>query len=202
MPAFVERNDIQIRFTEYQRALCTDEYLVQSIIKAVLGHCNQIAACCQQRCFVDEISDVGTHHTWGSTSNRNQVYICRQRNAVCVNLENGQAPIPVRSLYCHTAVEATWAQERFVQPIGPVGRCDDHNCLVCIKAIHFHQQLVQGLLSLVVTIDAASTLPTHGINFVDEDDARSRLLGLVEEITHTACADTDQHLDKLRTAHR
>jgi hypothetical protein len=35
---------------------------------------------------------------------------------------------------------------------------------VCIKAIHLHQQLVQGLLTLVIAIDAGSTLPTDGIN--------------------------------------
>jgi hypothetical protein len=81
-----------------------------------------------------------------------------------VYLENGQAPIPVRALDRHTPVEATWAQERFVQPIWAVGRSDDDDSLVCIKAIHLHQQLVQGLLTLVIAIDAGSTLPTDGIN--------------------------------------
>src|SRR6266567_544629 len=121
---------------------------------------------------------------------------------MCVNLENGQTTIPVRSLYCHTAVEATWAQERFVQPIWLVGRSDDHDRLVRLKAVHLHKQLVQGLLTLVIAIDAGATLPTDGIDFIDEDDAGSRLLGLVEEVTHPAGADTDQHFDKLRAAHR
>src|SRR5437899_558851 len=83
-------------------------------------------ACCQQRRVVDDIRDVVTHHSRSSTSTRNQLYIFCQRYTARVYLENGQAPIPVGALYCHTAVEATWAQERFVQPIVPVGRCDDH----------------------------------------------------------------------------
>ena len=36
------------------------------------------------------------------------------------------------------------------------------------------------------------------IDFVDEDDAGSILLGLIEHIADAACADTDEHLYKVR----
>src|SRR6266700_3554809 len=54
----------------------------------------------------------------------------------------------------------------------------------------------------VAAIDADPTLTTYSINFIEEDDAGRGFLGLIEEITHAAGANTDQHLDKLRTAHR
>src|SRR5690348_9257189 len=97
-----------------------------------------------------------------------------------MNLENGQPTIPVGTLYGHAAVKATRTQECFVQPIWPVGRSDDDYRLARIKTIHLHQQLVQGLLALVVAIDTGATLPSHGIDFVNEDDAGRSFLGLVE----------------------
>ncbi len=202
MTAFMVRNDIQIRFTQHQRALGANEYLVQGSIKAVLCHRNQIAACCQQSRFVDEIGNVGANHPRRGTRNRNQVYIFCQRHAARMNLENSQAAIPVGPFHYHTAVEATRTQERFVQAIGSVCSSDDDNGLARIKAIHLNQQLVQSLLALVVAVDAGASLATDGIDLIDEDDAGSRFLGLIEEITHTTRADTDQHFHELRAAHR
>jgi hypothetical protein len=50
---------------------------------------------------------------------------------------------------------------------------------VALEAIHLSEQLVDGLLALVVaTAQACATLPAHGINLIDEDDAGSLGLGL------------------------
>src|SRR6266566_4192705 len=196
MTAFMVGNDIQVSFTQHQRALRTEENLVQRIVKAVLYHCNQIAACCQQSRFVDEIGNVCADHPRSGTCNRNQIHVLCQRHAARMNLENSQAAIPVGPFHYYAAVEATWAQECLVEAIWPVGSSDDDNGLARIKAIHLNQQLVQGLLALVVAIDTGPSLPADGIDFVDEDDAGSRFLGLVEEVTHAACTHTDQHFDK------
>src|SRR5260221_4843379 len=202
MTAFVICNNIQIVFSQYQGTFRTDENPVQSIIKAVLCHHIQIAPCCQESCFVDEISDVRANHPRSGTRNRNQIYVLCQWYVARVNLKNCQAAIPVGTLYRYTPVKAAWAQERLVQPIGTVCLSNDDNRLARIKAIHFHQQLVQGLLTLVVAIDAGPALATYGIDLINEDDAGRRLLGLVEEVTHTARANSDQHFDEFRAAHR
>ena len=62
---------------------------------------------------------------------------------------------------------------RFVEHIGAVG-CGDHDHAGRLgKAIHLDQQLIQGLLALVVaTTHAGAALATNGIDLVDEDDAR------------------------------
>src|SRR5256885_12059922 len=62
MTAFMVGNDIQISLTQHQRTICTDENPVQSSIKAVLCHRNQVPACCQESRFVDEVGDVRTNH--------------------------------------------------------------------------------------------------------------------------------------------
>src|SRR6476619_1258162 len=42
-------------------------------------------------------------------------------------------------------------------------------------------------------------MAADGIDFVDEDDARSILLALLEQITNAAGADADEHFDEVRT---
>ena len=44
-----------------------------------------------------------------------------------------------------------------------------------------------------------SALTSHGIDLVNKDDRRSLRLGLLKEVTHTAGADTHEHLDKVGT---
>src|SRR6185295_17112496 len=66
------------------------------------------------------------------------------------------------------------------------------------EAVQFNQKLVEGLV--VLTVAAASpALATHGIDFVNEDDARSLVLGPFEEIAHPRRADTDEHFGEART---
>ena len=154
-------------------------------------HRVQVAAGRKQGRLVDEIGDVRTNHPRRGTCNRNQVHVFCQWDTARVNLENGQATIPVRTLDHHAAVEATRTQERLIQAIGPVCSSNDDYRLARIETIHLNQQLVQGLLTFVVAIDAGTTLAADGIDFINKDDAGSCFLGLVEEVTHAARANTD-----------
>ena len=45
-------------------------------------------------------------------------------------------------------------------------------------------------------------MAANGVDFVDEDDAGSVLLALLEEVAHAACADAHEHLHKVRTGDR
>ena len=45
-------------------------------------------------------------------------------------------------------------------------------------------------------------MPADRVDLVDEDDAGRALLALLEEIADPRCADTDKHLDKVRTRNR
>jgi hypothetical protein len=53
-----------------------------------------------------------------------------------------------------------------------------HTC-VALEAVHLSEQLVDGLLALIIAAtQACTTLPAHGINLINEDDARGLGLGL------------------------
>src|SRR5260370_13718171 len=44
--------------------------------------------------------------------------------------------------------------------------------------------------------ETSATLAADRVDLVDEDDARSIALGLIEQVAHAASADADEHLDK------
>src|SRR5690606_28484225 len=59
-----------------------------------------------------------------------------------------------------------------------------------------------GLLALVMaTAEAGATMPAHRVELVDENDAGSLLLRLVEHVAHTRCPDADEHLDEVGTGY-
>ena len=49
---------------------------------------------------------------------------------------------------------------------------------------------------------ARAALTSDRVDLVDEDDARRRLLGLIEEIAHARRTDADEHFDEVRTGDR
>ena len=96
------------------------------------------------------------------------------------------------------AVEAARAQQRRVEDVRAVGGGDHDHVGVRVEAVHLDQDLVQGLLALVVAAaEAGAALPADGVDLVDEDDAGRVPLRLVEQVAHAAGADADEHLDEL-----
>src|SRR6185437_11391365 len=85
----------------------------------------------------------------------------------------------------------------------PVRRADQDDVLVDRESVHLDEQLVQGLLAFVVAAsDTGAAMAADGIEFVDEDDARCRLLGLLEQVADATGADTDEHLDEVGAGDR
>ena len=52
------------------------------------------------------------------------------------------------------------------------------------------------------TAEPGSPVTPHGVDLVDEDDTRRVRLALLEQITHAARSDADEHLDEIRAGHR
>ena len=84
-------------------------------------------------------------------------------------------------VHLDAAVETARPKQRGVQHVGAVcGRDEDHT-RVRLETIHFHEQLIEGLLSLVVAAaQAGEALSAHGVDLVDEDDARPVRLRLLK----------------------
>src|SRR5690606_25003403 len=99
----------------------------------------------------------------------------------------------------HLTVETPRSQQGRVEHIRTVGCGNDNDAVIHFETVHLHQQLVEGLLALVMTTaQSGATVATNGVDLVDEDDAGRMLLGLLEHVTHTAGADPDEHFDEIR----
>ena len=113
------------------------------------------------------------------------------------------APLDVRAVNGHAPVKAAGAQQRRIEDVGAVCRRDEDDGRVVLEAVHLDQQLVQGLLALVVSAaQARAALAANGVDLVDKDDAGCGCLGLLEEVAHAAGAHAHEHLDEVRARYR
>lgn len=64
------------------------------------------------------------------------------------------------------------------------------------ETVHLREELVQRVLPLAVAAHGGDggTGLADGVDLVDEDDAGSLALGLLEEIPHPCGPDADEHL--------
>ena len=111
--------------------------------------------------------------------------LASERLAAGVHLEDVVAPGEVRALHGDLPVEAARAQQRRVEDVGTVGGGDQDDVVLHLEAVHLDEELVQRLLALVVAAsETRAAMAADGVDLVHEDDARRRLLGLLEEVAH------------------
>src|SRR5208283_6120088 len=98
------------------------------------------------------------------------------------------------------AIKAAGAQKRRIEHLRTVGGSHDNHwgAGVGFEAVNLRQQLVEGLLTLVIAAHAhhASPALTDGINLINENDRRSGLARLLEKVAHACGAHANEHLDK------
>ena len=105
-----------------------------------------------------------------------EVHILAQTDVPGVHLKGGQTSGQVGPVHGDPPVEAAGTQQRLVQHLGPVGGAQHDDALAGVKAVQLGQQLVQGLLPLVVAADAAVVAGlADGVDLVDKDDAGGHL---------------------------
>ncbi len=170
---------------DHGAALGAHHDLVLGALELVHRHRAAVGTSGEQRSFVDEVGEVGTGEARRTARDHLRLHVFSQRQLAHVDLEDLLATAHVRQRHHDLAVEAARTQQRRIQHVGTVGRGDDDHAFGAFETIHLDQQLVQGLLALVMTAaQAGATMTTDGVDFVDEDDARRVLLRLVEHVTH------------------
>ena len=100
-------------------------------------------------------------------------------------LEDLLATLDVGPIEDDLAVEPARSQQRRVEDVRSVRGGHDDHVRVRVEAVHLDEDLVQGLLALVVrAAEAGAALATDRVDLVDEDDARRVALGLLEQVAH------------------
>ncbi len=139
----------------------------------------------------------------GLAGERVEVDLLGERLAAGVDLEDLPAPAAIGAVHDDLAVEAPGAQQCRVEDVGTVGGGDEDDVVLHLEAVHLDQQLVEGLLALVVAAaHAGAAMAADGVDLVHEDDARRVLLRLLEQVADPAGADADEHLDEVRARDR
>ena len=123
-----------------------------------------------------------------------------ERLAARVHLEDAGTAVEVGTVDDDLTVETTRTKQCRVEDVGTVRRGDQDHATLDIETIHLDEQLVEGLLALVVSAaEPGAPVTTDGIDLVHEDDRRSVRLRLLEEVADAAGADADEHLDEVGT---
>ena len=111
-----------------------------------------------------------------------------------MHLQDFLAALQVGQLHRYPAVKPAGTGQGGIQRLGPVGRRQNNNAVVCLKAVHLGQQLVQRLLPLVIAaVLAAVALLADGVDLINKDDAGGFFLGLVKQVAHLGSAHADEH---------
>ena len=177
--------------------------LVLGVLEVRHPHDLLIEARGVQRGFVHEVGEIGAREPGGAAREHPDVDVVGQRNLASVNRENAFAAFDVGAVDDDAPIEATRPEQRGIQDVGAVGGRHEDDALIRLEAIHLDEQLVEGLLALVVAAaEAGAAMTTDGVDLVDEDDAGRVLLALLEEVAHAGGADADEHLDEVRAADR
>ena len=96
-------------------------------------------------------------------------------------------------------IEAARSQQGRVEDVGAVGGGEDDDARLVVEAVHLDEELVEGLLALVVAAaEARASLSSDGVDLVDEHDRGCRGLGLREQVADAAGTDAHEELHELR----
>ena len=149
--------------------------------------------------LVEEILQIRAGKAGRAARDALEIDIVAQRLAAGVDLQDLLAALNVGQAHIHAPVKAAGAQQRVIENVGAVGRRHDDDALVIREAVHFDEQLVERLLTLIMAAaEAAAALTADRVDLVDEHNGRGNLLGLVKQVTHARGADADIELDKIR----
>src|SRR5579862_3910919 len=120
-----------------------------------------------------------------------------------MNFQNALATLHVGERHHDAAVETARPQQCGIEHVGTIGRGDEDYTLVGFEPVHLDQQLIEGLLALIMTTaETSPSMTPDGIDLIYKDDAGRMLLALHEQIAHARRAHADEHLNKVGTRNR
>ena len=202
MACFVERGEFSFLFADHAALLLgAGDDLGDGLFDLVHADRLAVAACGEQGRFVEHVLDVRGRESGRASCEHLRVDAFRQGLVARVDPEDLLSALDVGHADDDLAVKTAGTQQRRVEDVRTVGRRQDDDAGVLLKAVHLDEQLVEGLLSFVVAAaKSCAALSADRIDLIDEDDAGRILLGLVKEVADTARTDADEHLDELGAA--
>ena len=154
--------------------------------------------------LIRQVGQVRPGEAGRSPRDRAEVHVRGQLLAAAVHGEDRGPLVHVGQRDRDLPVEPAGTQQGRVEYLRPVGRGQHHDAHGRVEAVHLGEQLVQGLLPLVVGDDRARSCPAlpDRVDLVDEDDRGGPLARLGEQVADPGGADADEHLDEAGAGRR
>ena len=147
--------------------------------------------------LVDQVGQVRAGKPGRGRGDLVEVHVRAEVLAAGVGGQDGAPLGPVGQRDDDLTVEPAGPAQRRVEGIRPVGGGQHDHAVGLLESVHLGEQLVEGLLPLVVPGEAAiAAAGAEGIDLVDEYDRRCAGAGLLEQIPDPGRADADEHLDE------
>ena len=184
-------------------AFRTHHHLVFCVFEFAHRYNTLATASRQQGCLINEVHQVSTREARRAACHGLKINVWCQRNLAHMHAQNLFATNHIRIRHNNLAVKPTRTQQCGIKHVRTVRRRDQNDAFIGFKPIHLDQQLVERLFALIIAAaKACATMATDGVDFVDKDNARRILLGLLKHVAHTTCTNADKHFDKVRTRDR
>ncbi len=148
----------------------------------------------EDRRLVGDVRELGARETRSAAGEQAEIDIRGERLGTGVDAQDRLPPRHVGRSDVHLAVETTGPEQRGIQVLQAVGGAHHDHVLAAAEPVQLDQELVQRLI--VLAVKAAATLRPDGVELVDEDDRRSVLAGLLEQLADAGSAETREHLDE------
>ena len=204
MTHLMKRRDQPLLLTHHPRLLLrTSDHPQNALLQLHLRDLPLPRPRRQQRRLIDQIRQIRTREPRRLTRQRIDIDLLAQRLATRMNLKNLRATLAIRTINRDLTIKTTRPQQRRIENVRTIGRRDHDDVVLRLEPIHLDQQLVERLLTLIVSAaHPRATVTTDGVDLVHEDDARTVLLGLLEQIPHTRGTHTHEHLYEVRPRDR
>ena len=184
-------------------AFLAPAHLVTGFFEFAHGDGLEPFSCGEKRGFVKNIRQFRAGVSGRATGEHGEVYAFGDFHLFGMHFEDFFAALHIGQCHGDLTVEAAWTQERGVEDIRAVCGGNNDDAFLGIETIHFHEELVERLLALVVsTAHAVSAMATHGVDFVNKHQTGCGFFALLEHVANARGADADKHFHEVRTADR
>ena len=109
-----------------------------------------VTASRKNRRLVEQVGQIGTREARGELSDAGKIDIISQRLVSGMDVQDLFAALHIRGIDNDLTIEAARAKQGRVKNVGTVGCGNENNGIVGLEAVHFNEQLIQGLLAFIV----------------------------------------------------
>ena len=164
------------------------------------GDCLFLASCGKKSGFVRKVFKLCAGEARGGFCNYAKVNVRTERFVLCMDFKNRFASLNVRCTHYDLAVETSGSEKSRVKDIRAVGCRHNDDSGVVAETVHLNKELVKGLFAFIMSAaETCASVTADCVDFIDENNCGGILFCFAEKVANTACADADEHFNKVGT---